>query len=139
MEKIIDLNLVYKENLFKHLKNNSGILSGGEYLKHEKIIKTIKENIEGYEIIIIPISILNIIEKSNCYLPCDKIIEANLTKKNFYYYVGSFLHKEVFIDLSLLDNIAILSYSKQTKREMRLDSIINSNPIKEDLRLKFIY
>jgi hypothetical protein len=133
MEKIINLNSVYKENLFKHLKNNSKILSGCNYLKDEKIIKAIKENIECYEIIIIPISILNIIEKSKYYLPCDEI-----KKKNFYYYVGSFLHKEVFIDISILENIAILSYSKQTKREMRLNSIINSNPIREDLILRFI-
>jgi hypothetical protein len=134
MEKIIDLSSVYKENLF-NLKNNSKILSGGNYLIDEKIIKAIKENIEDYEIIIIPISILNIIEKSKLYY--SMIIEYIDDIDS--YFVGSFLHKEVFVDVSLLDTMAILSYSKQTKREMKLKSILNNNPTKEDLKLKFIF
>lgn len=136
MEKIIDLNLVYKENLFNNLENNSNILSGGEYLKHEKIIKTIKENIKDYEIIIIPISVLNIIEQSKYYISEHR---EKIVKIDDYYYVGSFLNKEVFIDISLLENVAILSYSKQKKREMKLKSILNNNSIKEDLKLKFIF
>ena len=118
MEMIINLN--YKDNL-----------------SDEKIIKTIKENIKDYEIIIIPISILNIIEQSKYYISehREKIVKID----DYYYYVGSFLNKEVFIDISLLENVAILSYSKQTKREMKLKSILNNNSIKEDLKLKFIF
>lgn len=136
MEKIIDLNLVYKENLFKNLENNSKILSGGNYLRDEKIIKNIKENIDDYEIIIIPISILNIIEQSKYYISENR---EKIIKVDDYYYVGSFLNKKVFIDISILENTVILSYSKQTNREMKLKSILNDNLIKDDLKLKFIY
>ena len=130
------MNLVYKENLFKNLENNSKILSGGNYLRGEKIIKAIKENIDDYEIIIIPISILNIIEQSKYYISEHR---EHMLKIDDYCYIGSFLNKEVFIDISLLENVAILSYSKQTKREMKLKSILNNNSIKEDLKLRFIF
>lgn len=117
MEKIIDLNLV-------------------GYLRDERIIKYIKENISDYEIIIIPISILNSIECSKHYT-YDTIEKSNDVVDG-YYYVGTFLGKKVVIDITILENIAILSYNNQTKREMKLNSLINNKPIKEDLKIKFI-
>lgn len=119
MEKIIDLQETYKESEF--------------YLKDEEIIKTIKDNISDYDVIITSINILNIIEQSRYYIKEDTFEVEN------FYQVGTFLSKKVLIDLSLLDTIVILSHLKDTLRDMKINSLLKNTEIKEDLILRFIF
>jgi hypothetical protein len=131
MEKIIDLFDIIKNS------NPSEVYTQTypkDYLINEMIIKSIRENKGDYNTIILPISILNIIEKSVSFLPKSKIIELNE-----HYFVGELFNMKVLIDVSILSSMVILSYDKQTKREMKLKSIIENKSIKEDLELNFIF
>jgi hypothetical protein len=133
MEKIIDLfDIIRNSN-----PNPSEVYTQSyskDYLIKEMIIKSIRENKEDYNTIILPISILNIIEKSVSFLPKSKISELDT-----HYFVGELFNMKVLIDVSILSNMVILSYDKQTKREMKLKSIIENKSIKEDLELNFIF
>ncbi len=131
MEKIIDLFDIIRNS------NSTEVYTQPytkDYLINEMIIKSIRENKGDYNTIILPVSILNIIEKSVNFLSKSKIIELDE-----HYFVGELFNMEVLIDLSILSNMVILSYDKQTKREMKLKSIIENKSIKEDLELNFIF
>ncbi len=131
MEKIIDLFDIIRNSNPSEVYTQS---YSKDYLIKEIIIKSIRENKEDYNTIILPISILNIIEKSVSFLPKSKIIELDT-----HYFVGELFNMKVLIDVSILSSMVILSYDKQTKREMKLKSIIENKSIKEDLELNFIF
>jgi len=131
MEKIIDLFDIIRNS------NKSEVYTqtySKDYLINEMIIKSIRENKGDYNIIILPISILNIIEKSVSFLTKSKISELDE-----HYFVGELFNMKVLIDVGILSNMVILSYDRQTKREMKLKSIIENKKIKEDLELNFIF
>lgn len=98
-------------------------------LKSSKIFKEINfinsEMVKKYNYIIIPMSIYNIIECDDRFRPAP-ISEGMVLRK-----VGSIGDIECYLDIYLPPDRIIVSWDKQTAREVKINSILNGIDEKE--------
>lgn len=98
-------------------------------LKSGKLFKDINsinsEMVKKYNYIIIPMSIYNIIECDDRFKPSPISAESNLRK------VGSIGDIECYLDIYLPPDQIIISWDKQTARDVKIDNILNGIDEKE--------
>lgn len=98
-------------------------------LKSNKLFKDINfinsEMFKKYNYIIIPMSIYNIIECDDRFKPC--LTSEGLVLRK----VGSIGDIECYLDIYLPPDRIIVSWDKQTAREVKINSILNGIDEKE--------
>jgi len=104
-------------------------------LKSDKIfneIKNINQSMnKKYNYIIIPVSIYNIIECDDRFKPYPFDIECDLRK------IGVLGDIECYLDIHLPPDQILISWDKQTARDVKIDNILNGIFEKEK-RVKII-
>ena len=98
-------------------------------LKSGKLFKDINsinsEMVKKYNYIIIPMSIYNIIECDDRFKPSQISVESDLRK------VGLIGDIECYLDIYLPPDQIIISWDKQTARDVKIDNILNGIDEKE--------
>ena len=98
-------------------------------LKSGKLFKDINsinsEMVKKYNYIIIPMSIYNIIECDDRFKPSPISMESDLRK------VGSIGDIQCYLDIYLPPDQIIISWDKQTARDVKIDNILNGVDEKE--------
>lgn len=133
MIKTVDLRNIYKEN-YPIIESEVLHSTLKKVPKSDMIIKTIKDNLEDYDKLLISVNILNLIENSMFFDYKNMLISDKSTAL-----IGTLLDREVYVDLEMIRFSVKLTYRNQTKRDHKLEAIINSSIIKEDLNIDFIF
>jgi hypothetical protein len=94
-------------------------------------IERIQENKTKYNYIIIPISVYNIIECSDLFRSNKYTESENGLKK-----VGSVGEYEIYLDIYLPSNEIVLSWDKQTSRDIKINSILFSQDDSKERKVK---
>jgi len=128
---MIDLSKIpigYSENYLDEYRLKSGRL----ITSINKInIERIMENKTKYNYIIVPISVYNIIECSDLFRSY-KYSETEDDLKR----VGTVGDYEIYLDIYLPSNEIILSWDKQTSRDIKINSILFSKGDSKEKRIK---
>jgi hypothetical protein len=128
---MIDLSKIpigYSENYLDEYRLKSGRL----ITSINKInIERIMENKTKYNYIIVPISVYNIIECSDLFRSY-KYSETEDDLKR----VGTVGDYEIYLDIYLPSNEIILSWDKQTSRDIKINSILFSKDDSKEKRIK---
>ena len=94
-------------------------------------IERIQEKKTKYNYIIIPISVYNIIECSDLFRSNKYTESENGLKK-----VGSVGEYEIYLDIYLPSNEIVLSWDKQTSRDIKINSILFSQDDSKERKVK---
>ncbi len=128
---MIDLSKIpigYSENWMDEYKLKSGRL----ITSINKInIERIMENKTKYNYIIVPISVYNIIECSDLFRSYKYSETEDGLKR-----VGTVGDYEIYLDIYLPSNEIILSWDKQTSRDIKINSILFSKDDSKEKRIK---
>lgn len=86
---------------------------------------------ENFNYIIIPISIYNMIENHELFVsrvtnPADEGL----------YHVGTWLEFEVYVDMLMQPNNILMRYDKQTRRDIRINKLLNDISGVEELTIE---
>ncbi len=101
-------------------------------LKSAKMYKEINKMEKGYNFIIMPISVYNIIECHDRFEHC----QVNVTDGIFK--VGSLCGYDCYVDMMILDNRIIMSKDLQSMRDNKIDSILGIRELEKDLEIKIL-
>ena len=109
-------------------------------LKSAKIYKELNKYDTSHNFLIMPMSVFNIIETHKYFEPVNVVWDANVISRTMsdLYKVGKFCGYECYVDLHLQDTI-ILSHDKQKMRENKLNSILGTDSLIEDIDIKVIF
>lgn len=99
-------------------------------LKSAKMYRELKKFKSDYNHILVPISLLNIIEHHDYF---DKSSAFKEDCDTGVYFVGQFCDLNVYVDLFLHPSQVILSHSKQVIRDNKIDSILSNSNSKSEL------
>lgn len=128
---MIDLSKIplgYSENYLDEYRLKSGRL----ITSINKInIERIMENKTKYNYIIVPISVYNIIECSDLFRSYKYSETEDGLKR-----VGTVGDYEIYLDIYLPSNEIILSWDKQTSRDIKINSILFSKDDSKEKRIK---
>ncbi len=94
-------------------------------------IERIQEKKTKYNYIIIPISVYNIIECSDLFRSNKYTESENGLKK-----VGSVGEYEIYLNIYLPSNEIVLSWDKQTSRDIKINSILFSHDDSKERKVK---
>lgn len=105
------------------------ILKSSHLLKEiNRITATLKEK---FNCIIIPVSIYNMIENHELFI--SKKFARN--DKNLYY-AGTWSEFQVYVDILMKSNNILIGYDDQTRRDIRINKILNDFNSIEELNIK---
>ncbi len=128
---MIDLSKIplgYSENYLDEYKLKSGrLITSINKINIERVL----ESKTKYNYIIIPISVYNIIECSDLFR-AYKYSETEDGLKR----VGTVGDYEIYLDIYLPSNEIILSWDKQTSRDIKINSILFSKDDSKEKRIK---
>lgn len=86
---------------------------------------------ENFNYIVIPISIYNMIENHELFVSrVTKPTDENL------YHVGTWLEFEVYVDMLMQPNNILMRYDKQTRRDIRINKLLNDISDVEELTIE---
>lgn len=89
---------------------------------------------EKYNYLIIPISVYNVIECSDSFIPYKESISKDETLRK----VGSIGGFECYLDIHLSPNEILVSWDKATSRNMKIDSLLSGVDVEKEKKIKVI-
>ena len=104
-------------------------------LKSGHIYQNIKKiNHKKFNYLIVSVDVANVLENHIDFKksPVD-------SKEEGIYYMGELMELKVYVDLYLSPNSIMLRFDKQTKRDLRIDSILNGDSIDESMKVMVKY
>ena len=117
---IIDLSSIKNDDYVEEYK-----------IKSRVIIEEI--SVFGFNFIIIPVGIFNILEKDDRFISeVDVNMEEPLCK------VGSICELECYVDIHMRYDEILLNYDKIKMRDVKIDHILNDNELLKEKRVKII-
>lgn len=93
--------------------------------------KILKLNVDGFDHITISIKVYNLIYK-HIYFFSEDSDDVCIGSK---FFVGNFGNLRCYVDLSIFDNVAILSYGDDVIRDIKIESILENTNKKSSRRI----
>ena len=92
-------------------------------LKSAHIYQGVKKiNDKRFNYLLVSVDVGNVLDNH-----IDFKKSSGISKEEGLYYIGELLEFKVYVDLYLSPNSIILSFDKQTRRDVRLDSLLNGS------------